>query len=362
MPTRQPHRLRLIKLRRWLVREDLDAVVLTDAAQLRYLVSYTGSNGLLAVRRRDADFLTDGRYREQAREEVHGARIHVVSGDLIGQLSQIRELGKGRPRIGYVSQLTSEQSAQRLRSVLPRAVFLPTDDPVAPLMQLKYPAEIASIKCAAAIADRAFAALLPMIKPGVPERELAAKLEYAMTMAGSEKLPFETIVVSGPRSALPHGRASSRRIRRGDFVTIDFGATVDGYVCDMTRTVAVGPASPKQKRIYALVLRAQQAAIARARAGVSCVDLDTSARRLIERAGLGRYFDHGLGHGIGLAVHEGPGVNPRSKTVLQPGMVITIEPGVYIPGWGGVRIEDDIVIGRRGATVITHAERKLLEL
>ena len=183
-----------------------------------------------------------------------------------------------------------------------------------------------------------------------------------MTRAGSEQPSFETIVASGPRAALPHGRASSRRLKRGDFVTLDFGATVEGYVSDLTRTVVLGRATTRQRRIYELIRRAQRAAVARARAGVPCRTLDSVARGIITRAGYGKRFEHGLGHGIGLRIHEGPGVNARSKTILRPGMVITIEPGVYLRGWGGVRIEDDVLIGRRGATVLTTAERTLLEL
>jgi Xaa-Pro aminopeptidase len=356
------HKDRVAALCRRLGDEDLDGLVVADGPPLHYLVSYTGSNGLLVVGQARRDFFTDGRYREQAAREVRGARVRIVSGDLIIHLNTVPTLAKGRPKLGYCAQHFSEDRVQRLRSVLPKALFVPVEDLVAPLMQVKDAGEVGLIRRAAAIADKAFAAILPVIKAGVRERDVAAELEYVMMKAGSEKAAFETIVASGPRSALPHGRASMRRIRSGDFVTLDFGATVDGYVSDLTRTVVVGRASARQRQVYNLVARAQKAAITRARAGAVCSQLDKAARGVIERAGHGRRFDHGLGHGIGLAVHEGPAVNAKSKVVLKAGMVVTIEPGVYFPGWGGVRIEDDVLIGAHGVSMLTTADRSLVEL
>jgi Xaa-Pro aminopeptidase len=218
------------------------------------------------------------------------------------------------------------------------------------------------ISQAASIADDGFTKVLERIKPGVSERDIAAELEYVMQKAGSESVPFETIVASGPRSALPHGRASAKRIQKGEFVTLDFGATVQGYVSDITRTVVVGRPTPRQRALYNVVRRAQMTAVEAARAGLVCADLDKVARQIIDRAGHGPRFEHGLGHGIGLVVHEAPAVNARSRTILKPGMVITIEPGVYYPGWGGVRIEDDIVVGRGKSRLLTHAERDLIVL
>ena len=342
--------------------EDLNLVLITEPSQVRYLAGFTGSNALLLLDHRHADFLTDPRYRTQAKSEVKVARITVVSGDLFDQLPNLDVLKGGRKKIGYESHLISEQRAQKLRSVLPQVLWVGFDDLVAPLSQVKDPSEVASIEKAARIADQSLAFVLSSIKPGVRERDIAAELEYKMLMAGSEKVAFETIVASGPRSALPHGRASMRRIAKGDFVTIDFGATVDGYISDITRTFVVGNPTQRQKRIYDVVYRAQGAALRKARSGVACASLDKTARAIITRAGHGKRFEHGLGHGIGLAVHEGPAVNAKSKTILKPGMVVTIEPGVYYPGWGGVRIEDDIVISQNGSRVLTHSERRLVVL
>lgn len=359
---RTDHSTRLGALRRRMAVEDLDLVLVTEASQIRYLAGFTGSNALLLVGQGRADFLTDPRYRTQSAHEVKSAKITVISGDLLDQLPNLEVLKAGRKKIGYESHLISERRAQKLRTILPQALWVGFDDLIAPLSQVKDPSEIAAIGRAAQIADQGLAAVLPSIKPGVRERDIAAELEYKMQMAGSERAAFESIVASGPRSALPHGRASMRRIAKGDFVTLDFGATVDGYISDITRTFVVGNPTPRQKRVYNLVYRAQEAALHKARSGVACAALDRAARMVIARAGQGKRFEHGLGHGIGLAVHEGPAVNGKSQIVLKPGMVITIEPGVYYPGWGGVRIEDDIVIGRNGYRVLTHSERKLVVL
>lgn len=356
------YRKRLTALKQRLAQEDVDYAVIMDGSRLRYLVGYTGSNGLLIVGNGKSEFFTDGRYREQVNQEVRGARPHIVGGDLISHLAGLKLLAKGRPKIGYEPQLFSEQSAGQLRKTIKSGLFIPLPDMVAPLMQIKDADELACIKQAAGISDRAFVRALEVIRPGVSERHVAAEIEYHMTEAGSEKPAFETIVASGPRSALPHGDASARRIKAGDFVTLDFGATVNGYVSDMTRTVVVGRASARQRRIYDMVLRAQRAAVAKARAGVVCSDLDEIARRIIKRSGHGKRFDHGLGHGIGLVVHEGPSINPRNSGVLKSGMVITIEPGVYFPGWGGVRIEDDVLIQSRRGVELTKSPRALIEI
>ncbi len=354
--------VRMKALKKRMVLEDLDYVLILDGSHIRYLVGYTGSNGLLLVGIERAEFLTDPRYRTQVRAEVKTANVTVVSGDLLDSLPGFGFLKTGRKRIGYESHLISEQRAGKLRTVLPKALWVGFDDLLSPLMQIKDATEIAAIQKAASIADDSLLKIMPLIQPGVRERDIAAELEYQMLMGGSEAPAFETIVASGSRSALPHGRASMKRINKGDFVTLDFGATVDGYVSDITRTVVVGKPTARQKSVYNVVLRAQQSAIRKACPGVVCSELDKVARSIINRAGHGPRFEHGLGHGLGLAVHEGPAVNARSTTVLKLGMVITIEPGIYYAGWGGVRIEDDIVIGRNGSRVLTRSDRNLVVL
>lgn len=356
------HKNRIASLRKRMAGEHLDYLLITAAPQLQYLVGYTGSNGLLLLSQRTSEFFTDGRYREQAKKEVKGAKIAIIPGDLIANLPKIPALDNGRPRVGIETALITEKTGKRLRDLLPRSLFVPLDDFVSPLMQVKDAGEIASIKRAARIAEDAFGDLLPLIRPGVRERDLAAELEYRMTRAGSEHPAFETIVASGHRSALPHGRASEKRVKRGEFITFDWGATVDGYVSDITRTVVLGKATARQERVYNLVLKSHDAAIAKARPGMKCADLDKVARNVIARGGYAKQFDHSLGHGIGLVIHEPPGLSVRSTAVLQTGMVVTIEPGIYIAGWGGVRIEDDILIRPGKAQVITSFERRLIEL
>lgn len=342
--------------------EHLDYHLITAAPQLQYLIGYTGSNGLLLLSQKSAEFFTDGRYREQAKREVKGAKTSIIPGDLIANLPQVPALGNGRPRVGLETALITEKTGKRIRDLLPRALFVSLDDFVSPLMQVKDSSEVANIRRAAKIAEDAFAGTLPLIKPGVRERDLAAELEYRMTMAGSERPAFESIVASGYRSALPHGRASEKKVQKGDFITFDWGATVNGYVSDITRTVVVGKATARQRKIYNLVLKSHDVAIAKARPGLKCADLDKISRDVIARAGYAKQFDHSLGHGIGLVIHEAPAVSSRSQAVLMSGMVVTIEPGIYIPGWGGVRIEDDILIRPGKAQVITQYDRQLIEL
>jgi Xaa-Pro aminopeptidase len=222
--------------------------------------------------------------------------------------------------------------------------------------------EIASIKKAVEIADVAFERILPLIRPGIKERELAAELEYQMAMQGSERPAFESIVASGFRSALPHGIASLKKLSKGDFVTFDFGATVNGYVSDITRTVVVGKASQRQRKIYDLVLSAQRAGIRAIKAGRDCKKVDSVCRNIINRAGYGKNFGHGTGHGIGYYIHVGPRISPRSTDKLAVNHIVTVEPGIYIAGWGGVRIEDDVLVTKAGGVVLNKAPKYLLEL
>ncbi|GAB4328741.1 MAG: Xaa-Pro peptidase family protein [Candidatus Zixiibacteriota bacterium] len=360
---KQPdYRQRQADLRKVLADEDVDFALFNSQPRLRYLCGYTGSNGLLIVGHSKAEFYTDSRYTTQAKSEVKGAKVAIIGGDLLAQMPKIKLLQKGRPKVAYERSLFSEAQAHRLHGSVPNALFVGLDELVAPLMALKDQTEIAAIEKAVRIADYGFSKILEHIRPGVREHDVAAELEYIMKREGSEGTPFDTICASGPRSALPHGRAAMRKIRKGDFVTLDFGAIYNGYVSDMTRTVIVGQPTSKQKRVYEVVRRAQDAAVRASRPGITGQKLDEVARKVIDRAGFGKQFGHGLGHGIGLEVHEGPGVNPRSKVTLRPGMVITIEPGVYIPNWGGVRIEDDVVITRSGHRVLTQSEKKLIVL
>ncbi len=351
---------RLAALRKRLAAENLDAALISHGPHVRYLCGYSGSNGLLFVGEKRAYFFTDFRYTEQAKKEVPRAKVIVKERDIWKNLADVAEVVKPHIKIGFQSNYISHKQFGALRHLLPKALMVSTDDLVERLTMVKDADELAAIRKAVAISDLGFAQILEHIRPGVREIEIAAELEYIMKKAGSENPAFETIVASGARAALPHGVATSKKIAKGDFVTMDFGATYKGYVSDITRTVVVGKPTARQRKIYALVKRAQKAAINSIKAGKKGVAIDKRARAIIERAGFGKKFGHGLGHGFGLYIHEGPSLSTQSTDTLRKGMVVTVEPGVYFPGWGGVRIEDDIVVTTRGAKVLNQAERGLI--
>lgn len=354
---------RITALRAQLKTENLDGMIISHGDHVRYLTGYTGSNGLLVVTQSSALFFTDFRYTDQAKKQVKGAKVFIADkGDLIANLQKYPALNKKNVRYGFSPDYLTVAVRSRLVHILSKAIIASAPEVLAELGWVKEKGEIDSISKAAAIGDEALARVLGLIRPGIRESELAAELEYQMAMLGSEKPAFETIVASGHRSAMPHGVASQKKLKKGDFVTFDFGATVDGYVSDMTRTVVVGKANPKQKKIYDIVLRAHLAGIKKVRAGVRARDVDEACRSIIRKAGYDKNFGHGTGHGIGFYIHTGPRVSSLSDDKLRINNVITVEPGIYISGWGGVRIEDDVVVTRSGCRVLNRAEKKLLEL
>ena len=365
---------RLTQLRERLAEAQLDALVVSHPANQRYLASHLGTAGVLVVTPMRVDLMVDARYQEAVRarqESAHacpGLQLHLVPGSyddmLVDYLIKLEA-----PVVGFearhVSVATHEawrrrlgESAERLRA---------TERLVEDLRAVKDAFELEILaKSAAAltpVAEVAFAT----VRPGVAEREVAAAIESALRQAGFERPAFDTIVASGPNAALPHHRAGDRRIKSGDLVVLDFGGVLDGYCSDLTRTVSVGPPSEEIRRIYAAVLSAQQAAVEAVGPGVDASTVDRAARAVLEQAGLGEAFGHGTGHGLGLEVHEEPrlsrtsaGITPPPRP-LQPGMVVTIEPGAYLPGWGGVRIEDDVAVTSDGRAVLTSVPRQLLE-
>ena len=353
---------RIKKLREKLNQENLDLLLVTSLPNIRYLCGFTGSNGILLISKDKAIFLTDFRYKEQVKKEVKGAEIKIPQRELFSILPEIGLLKGKRIKAGFEEKYLTFQLYQRLKTLLPQVLWVPTENLVESLLVTKDEEEIKKIKKAADISAKAYLEILPFFRPGTKESDIAAELEYRIKRNGGTGSAFEPIVASGVRSAMPHARASSKRFQRGEFVTLDFGAFYEGYVCDITRTVVLGKATPRQKKIYDLVLKAQTKAIKNACSGMKGFELDKVARDVINNAGFKDYFGHGLGHGIGLLVHDSPGINTKSQEVLKPGMVITIEPGVYLPGWGGVRIEDDILITRNGCKVLTNIDRELLEL
>jgi Xaa-Pro aminopeptidase len=353
---------RINELRKKLQAENLDGMIIAHLDHIRYLTGFTGTAGLLIISSKTADFFTDFRYADQARRQVRGAAVSIVQREPVAALKDFPRLNVKNRKYAFSAEYLTVAQKEKLQQALPDSLFISADRILAELGWVKESNEIASIKKAVEISDLAFERILNVVKPGVRERELAAELEYQMAMLGSEKPAFETIIASGYRSALPHGVASLKKLKRGDFITLDFGATVNGYVSDITRTVVLGKPTPKQKKIYDLVLKAQKAAIRKVRAGVMAKDVDTAARKIIQKAGFGKNFGHGTGHGIGFYVHVGPRVSWQSEDKLLSNNVITIEPGIYISGWGGVRIEDDVVVTGTGGKVLNKAPKNLLVL
>ncbi len=339
----------------------VDAFLVTFPPHLRYLTGFSGSHACALVGEEVQAFITDGRYTQQARDEVRGWRSYIAQDTLFTELADRRLLSPGM-RVGVDGNTLTLAEFRQIRKTFPKVKFLPRVETIESIAAVKDENEIESIRRAVAISDRVFREILPLLKPGVTELEIAAEISYRQRTHGAEADAFEPIVASGERGALPHGRATVKKIRRGEMVTLDFGSVVDGYHSDLTRTVAVGEPSAECRRIHAIVHEAQQRAIDAAADGMSARTLDAVARGHITEQGYEKYFRHALGHGIGLQIHEPPRISMLSKAVLGPGNVVTIEPGIYLPGIGGVRIEDDIVIRNGRAEVLNRVPRELLIL
>lgn len=341
-------------------KEGLDALLIDSPENRYYLTGFTGTAGRVLLTGKGAYFITDFRYVEQAKKQTEGYEIVELSSNFEKGLNELLKKD-GVKRLGFESKAISHEQFLKYNEVL-EVELQKTTDLIEGLRVIKGPEEIEKIKKAVEITDAAFAHILGIIKPGVTEREIALELEFYQKRMGGEKNAFDFIVASGQRSSLPHGVASDKVIEKGDFVTLDFGVFYQGYCSDLTRTVVVGEPDEKQKEIYGLVLKAQLAVIERVKAGMSCKEVDEIARGIIGEAGYRENFGHGLGHGIGLEIHEAPRVSFTSETILQPGMVVTNEPGIYIPGWGGVRIEDDLLITEEGCEVLNKAPKELIIL
>lgn len=360
MGDRRPARIELLATA--LAAEGLDGILLTSAPNIRYVTGFTGSSALAFVSARgDALFITDFRYKTQASDEVGDtARITIESQSLWTGLWQLLPSLSYVEVAGFESAHLIHRDFQRLLEAGGRWRWRPTTDLVEALRESKDPDELARISEAAGVATRALGRTLPTVQAGLTELEVAGRLEHALRDEGSEAFPFPTIVASGPRSALPHASTSTRAIARGDLLLFDFGATVGGYCADVTRTVVVGAATSEQREVYDIVRAANEVATAQVRAGMRGRDADAVAREYIDRRGYGEAFGHSLGHGLGLEVHEAPRLSRMADTVLAVGAVVTIEPGIYQPGWGGVRIEDDVHLSADRADVLTHFDRDLL--
>jgi Xaa-Pro aminopeptidase len=341
----------------------LDALLLSSLANIRYLTGFSGTSAVLLVSGREVHLVTDSRYAVQAAEEAGDvARVSVQTQSLwTGVWQQLAALAPARV-VGFESTQLLHRDFHRLLEQGDRWQWRPTVDLVESLRECKDADEVAAIRRAGRMATDALAQTLPQVRPGLTELQIAGMLERALREAGSEGFAFPTIVASGPRSALPHARSSARVVEPGDLLLLDFGAQADGYCSDVTRTVVVGRAGDREREVHAVVLGAQERAATRVRAGMRGRDADALARDYIERRGYGDRFQHSLGHGLGLEVHEAPRLSRQADGALPQGAVVTIEPGVYEPGWGGVRIEDDVHLGADGPEVLTHFTRELLEL
>lgn len=346
--------------------KNCDLFLATHLPNVRYLCGFTGSSGVLALAAAGSVFFTDGRYTEQARAEVAGARVVIVRRSPLAAAAEwVRERAGRRARLvaGIESEhLTLAGRALLMRGFSSRVRLRNTAGAVERLRMVKGKEEVALMRAAAKLGDSLLRTLLPRVRPGVSENELAAELEYAARKAGAEGMSFPSIVAAGRRSALPHARASASRVPRRGFVLFDFGVILAGYCSDMTRTVCVGRPTAEARGIYQAVLEAQRAALEAVRPGVSVGEVDRAARKALRGAGLARYFTHSTGHGVGLEIHEPPRVAAGQSERLQPGMVITVEPGVYLAGRGGVRIEDMAVVTGSGCEVLTSSSKELIEL
>ena len=351
---------RLGRLRPLLAEAGVDALVVTTAANVRYLTGFSGSAGVLVVTAGSAVLTSDGRYRTQAAEQLQAAGTGdavalVIGGSDAQRTAALDALRAGAvQRVGLEADTVTWAAQRRWADALDAADTVPTTGLVERLRLVKDAGELARMGTAASIADRALAEVLPMLAEGRTEREIALALDSAMRRLGAEDRAFETIVAGGPNSAKPHARPSDRPVGPGEPVVIDFGATVDGYRSDMTRTFCVGGSpAPELARIFDVVADAQAAGVAAVRAGVPTGEVDRACRETIAAAGWAEAFEHGTGHGVGLDVHEAPSVAPGGTAILGPGTVVTVEPGVYLAGIGGVRIEDTVVVSEDGCRSLT---------
>lgn len=352
---------RIDKLRTKLKERDIEAFLVTKTENINYLSKFTGTAAKLLITQEDSIFITDFRYLDQAADQTHGFLIEEISSNFIKGFSELLKR-KNINNLSFESHDLNFKTYQKLKQNLDLDSLNPVDSLVEELRIIKGQSEIKKIKKAVEIADQGFEFLLNFLKPGRTEKEVALELEFFMKRNGGEANAFDFIVASGRRGALPHGVASEKKIEKGDLVTIDFGTVYQGYHSDITRTIAVGEPTQKLKDIYELVLTAQQKVITEIKAGMSGVEADKIARDFIAEAGYKENFGHGLGHGVGLEIHESPRLSYTSDDTLKAGMVVTDEPGIYLSGIGGVRIEDDLLITENGCEVLNSAPKELIIL
>jgi len=340
----------------------IDSLLITSPANWYYLTGFTGESGALVVSRKGTTLITDGRFTVQGRAEVSGVRIVRQKGSLFESVGQFLKDARSR-RVGFEpSQLTVGQLHMLRRAAGPRVRWVPTPGKVEGLRMRKDAAELAQMRLAAKLASELMEFAIELLKPGIREFEVGAEIEYQMRKRGASGPAFEAIVAFGERTALPHARPTAKRLRKNELVVLDLGAILGHYCSDITRTVYMGRAPKRVRTWHQAVLEAQKAAIEAARSGAACGDVDGAARQVLAGYHLDHLFVHSTGHGLGLEVHEDPRVARGQKRRLEPGNVITIEPGVYSAGIGGIRIEDDVAVHAGRTEVLTRAPRDLIEI
>ncbi len=340
-----------------LLLEKYDFVLLTSSYNMKYFSGFSGGEGAVLISDNCRIVFTDSRYTEQAKNEAKNFEVSETN----NWLDEICKLVIGK-NVLFEDEAVNAAIYLKMNERLEKTKLIGGSAELNRLRMIKTEAELKLMAKAEEICCRAFERILDFIKPGIGEKRLAAELEYYMRQEGGEGTSFETIAISGARCSLPHGVPSDKKIEKGDFVTLDFGCVLGGYCSDMTRTVVVGKANEKQKKVYNAVKAAQQAGLDFMCAGVLAKDADAAARSVIASAGYAEFFRHSLGHGVGLCVHELPNLSPKSEIVLEENMVVTCEPGIYIEGFGGVRIEDMVCIKKDGILNFTHTKKDLIEL
>ena len=350
---------RINRLREFLEPAAIDAFYITNPENRFYLSGFSGSTGALLMTREQSYLLTDFRYTAQAAMESPEFQVVEAANSYAGMILKIFTENKLH-RLGIEGEHLTCNQYSTLTKLCEGIEIKPQGDKVEQLRICKDESEVKLIEKAVSIADQALVHTLPLIMAGVSENDVSLHLEYSMRRLGAEGSAFKIIAASGARAALPHGVATMKKIEAGDLFTLDFGAVYKGYHSDITRTVAICSASQKQKELYKVVLEAQMSAIAAIKAGIRACDADHAARSVIEKYGYGDYFGHSTGHGLGLSIHENPRLSAKDTTVLEPGMVVTVEPGIYLNGWGGVRIEDTVLVENSGCRILTGSPKEEL--
>lgn len=350
---------RIDHLRKLAAARGVDSFLISRPENRYYLTGFSGTSGTVLLTESDIYLITDFRYDEQARAQSPHCKVVMAPGTLLDSLEQLAgEIGLRR--LGCEGDYMTYQQFNALKEKLKECEVVPLAGYVEELRAVKDDLEIKCISEAARLSDKAFEHILPFVRVGVTERELALEIEFYMRREGAEGLAFQLIVASGHRAAMPHGTASEKRLAAGDLVIMDYGPVLAGYCSDITRTVAVGHADQKMEEIYSTVLEAQLAGIKSVREGAAASEVDRAAREIIEGSGYAENFGHSTGHGLGLQIHEDPRLSSKDDTVLKKGMVVTVEPGIYLPGWGGVRIEDTVVVEENGCRVLTSPPKDRL--